>query len=164
VSRPVGSGVRPVAERFWEKVDKTETCWLWTAGKSAAGYGAFWPQWRTHVPAHRWAYEALVGPIPDELEVDHLCRVPSCVNPSHLEPVTHRENILRGLTWGAANAAKSHCINGHPLNGDNLIPTRENERRCRQCDRDRQRAWREANRDRFNARAREYRAKKKANT
>lgn len=162
IGRPVGSGVIPPEVRFWSKVDKTETCWLWTASIRNQGYGVFWPQWRTNVPAHRWAYEQIIGPVPDGLELDHLCRVRNCVNPAHLEPVTHRENMLRGHTFAAANARKSECINGHELSGDNLMPTRANERRCRQCDRERQAAWRANNRERFNERAREYRAKRKA--
>lgn len=95
-SGPYPNERRPVAERFWEKVDKTGSCWIWTAqlNRHRGGYGMFWdekPVW-----AHRWAYEALVGPIPDGLVLDHLCRTPACVNPTHLEPVTIEENVRRG--------------------------------------------------------------------
>jgi hypothetical protein len=86
---------RPEADRFWEKVDKSGECWLWQAGK-CAGYGRFFVPGSRPVPAHRWAYEALVGPIPDGLVIDHLCRNPACVNPAHMEPVTIVENVRRG--------------------------------------------------------------------
>ena len=83
----------PISARFWAKVDKTETCWLWTGGQSA-GYGRFGFKGRPNLGAHRFAYELLVGPIPPGLDLDHLCRVRNCVNPDHLEPVTRRENLL----------------------------------------------------------------------
>ena len=76
-------------ERFWAKVDKTDDCWLWTANRTNAGYGHFWLD-RRMVLAHRFAYELLIGPIPDGLTLDHLCRVRACVNPAHLEAVTNR--------------------------------------------------------------------------
>jgi hypothetical protein len=77
---------------FWAKVDKTETCWLWT-GAMLNGYGKFWAG--KTVFAHRWSYERFIGPIPKGLHLDHLCRVPACVRPDHLEAVTNRENVLR---------------------------------------------------------------------
>jgi len=81
-------------ERFWSKVEKTVSCWLWTAS-TRRGYGQFVIN-NKPTPAHRFAYEQLVGDIPRGLQLDHLCRVRNCVNPEHLEPVTSRENILRG--------------------------------------------------------------------
>jgi hypothetical protein len=86
----------PLEERFWRSVVKTETCWLWTAGKKPAGeYGVFNIS-KTHgIVAHRFAYQVLVGPIPDGMELDHKCEVKNCVNPDHLEPVTRVENMLR---------------------------------------------------------------------
>lgn len=89
----------PVEQRFWMKVDRTDTCWLWTASKTRNGYGMFGVSIDGKVttsPAHRWAYEMLVGPIPTGLQIDHLCRVRHCVNPAHLEPVTGTQNIRRG--------------------------------------------------------------------
>lgn len=163
MARPVGSGVIPVADRFWSKVNKTEGCWLWIAALNGAGYGTFWPQWRTPVPAHRWAYEAIVGPIPEGLYIDHLCRVRNCVNPEHLEPVTPRENVMRGETVAAANAAKTHCDHGHAFDELNTFYTKEGWRRCRRCDLTRQTAWREANRAAWNEYHRNLRARKKAN-
>lgn len=90
---------RPEAERFWEKVDAAGVCWEWIGASHEAGYGRFNSAGRI-TPAHRWAYEHLVGPIGDGLHLDHLCRNPPCVNPDHLEPVTPKENTMRG--YGAA--------------------------------------------------------------
>lgn len=94
-TRRTNQGV-PVAERFWDKVDRRgdDECWPWLAAKSARGYGRF-KVGRQLLRAHRYAYEFLVGPIPDGLTIDHLCNQPSCVNPAHMEPVTHIENRRR---------------------------------------------------------------------
>ncbi len=130
---PRGVFPRPsVTARFWTKVDKTGTCWLWTGAKKATGYGVF----RKHAdqnprPAHRLAYEELIGPVPEGLELDHLCRVRACVNPAHLEPVTGRVNILRGFSPPAQNARKTECINGHPLIPENLYL--HGQRKCKTC-------------------------------
>jgi predicted DNA-binding transcriptional regulator AlpA len=86
---------RTVEERFWEKVEPTGFCWEWTAFKDRKGYGRFRVDDRT-MQAHRVAYELLVGPIPEGLHLDHLCRNTSCVNPDHLEPVDLAENVRRG--------------------------------------------------------------------
>ncbi len=120
-----------VLDRFWAKVNKTDTCWLWTACLFHNGYGQFNASGATAY-AHRFAYEACVGPIPDSLELDHLCRVRCCVNPAHLEPVTSRENTLRGDTIPAANAAKTHCSWGHKFAGENVFIS-QGSRRCREC-------------------------------
>lgn len=110
---PVGIYPRKSAiERFWPKVHKTETCWNWIACIGGAGYGQFYSGERL-VGAHRWSYEHFVGPIPFGLTIDHLCRNRPCVNPQHLEPVTKRENNLRGVGSPAKNAAKIHCKRGH---------------------------------------------------
>lgn len=127
-------------QRFWAKVDKTETCWLWTAGLNRHGYGQFKLNGRTRT-AHRLAYEWLVGEIPEGLHLDHLCRVRHCVNPDHLEPVTCRVNLLRGETLQARNAAKTHCPQGHPY--DRL---RAGRRVCSICRRDAMRRLRERKR------------------
>ena len=112
------TGVYPrptVSERFWKKVNKTETCWLWrgeTNGKG--GYGLVYTgEGKPSFLAHRYAYEQVIGPIQDGLHLDHLCRVRRCVNPAHLEPVTNKENILRGISSPAMNAKKTHCQKGH---------------------------------------------------
>lgn len=109
-------------------------CWLWTGGGGGAGYGRFSAS-RTMVMAHRFSYEAHVGPIPDGLQIDHLCRVRACVNPSHLEPVDARTNTLRGAGRTALNAKKEVCHRGHPLSPN--YGGRSN-RVCRVCDRERQ--------------------------
>lgn len=122
----------PEADRFWTKVDATGDCWEWTASTSGGGYGWFMCE-HGSVPAHRWSWEHLVGPIPDSLQLDHLCRNRGCVNPDHLEPVSQAENIARGVA-GAHQLAKTHCPQRHPYSGDNLILT-GGRRRCRVCTR-----------------------------
>lgn len=104
-------------ERFWRYVHKTETCWLWTGAVGSHGYGNFAVDGRRASPktvrAHKFAYEAVLGPVPAGLELDHLCRVRNCVNPDHMEPVTRRENLVRGIGFPAVNAKKAHCPQGH---------------------------------------------------
>ena len=130
-------------QSFWAKVNKTETCWLWTGANHGGGYGTvnIGGQFKY---AHRLSYEWVVGPIPQGLELDHLCRTPACVNPAHLEPVTHRVNTLRGETFGAENVAKTHCAQGHPYDEANTFRPARGDRQCRECGRtrDRERYWR----------------------
>jgi len=128
-----------VIRRFFAKVDLRGACWLWTAGRYRNGYGQFYLGGKKVLP-HRVLYEWTVGPIPAGLDLDHLCRVRHCVRPSHLEPVTRRENLLRGVTIPAAHAAKTHCPAGHPYAGANLRLRPNGARRCRECSRLRQRA------------------------
>ena len=120
-----------LANRYWAKVDKrTPTdCWLWIGAKNSNGYGQINAGGRrgTNLYAHRVAWEMVYGPIPVGLEIDHLCRVRLCVNPAHLKPVTHRENLLRG-----ANATKTHCKHGHEFTPKNTGRIR-GHRRCRAC-------------------------------
>lgn len=127
---------RSLEKRFWEKVDKTGDCWLWTAMLNTGGYGLIRVA-RKMVFAHRLAFEMVRGPIPDGLFLDHLCRVRHCVNPDHLEVVTMRENVLRGIGPTAKQAAQSHCLRGHPFEGENLRIYR-GKRICRACVRE---AW-----------------------
>lgn len=124
------------SDRFFAKVQRTETCWLWTGSKSPLGYGGFRVGGRAGrlVPAHRFAYELLVGPIPEGLFLDHLCRNPPCVNPAHLEPVTHAENVRRGVSPAAMRARQTHCKRGHEFTPENTIAVKRNgKRKCRQC-------------------------------
>ena len=115
-----------LSERFWSKVDKDGPggCWVWMAGRSAQGYGRFWIDGDTRA-AYRVAYEVLVGPVPDGLQLDHLCRNRACVNPGHLEPVTVVTNVMRGVSFAA----------------ENTYIDRRGRRLCRECQRARQRAW-----------------------
>lgn len=123
---------RPAAERFWEKVEITEGCWLWIAGCTTHGYGAFYDG-RRQTPAHRFAYEQLVGPIPEGLHLDHLCRNRVCVNPAHLEPVTNVENVMRGESDAARNARKLECKRGHAFDEANTYHDATGRRHCRAC-------------------------------
>jgi hypothetical protein len=131
---------RPPAERFWEKVDKTEGCWLWTGAKIPDGYGSFRLDSQTHELAHRFAYRTTVGVVPPGLQLDHLCRNRACVNPEHLEPVTHRENGARGNV-GRRNRDKTHCKHGHEFTSENTGRC-GGKRYCRVCRRRWQREYR----------------------
>ncbi len=121
-----------LTERFWSKVQKTDTCWLWTAALNGDGYGRFGGGDRKVYQAHRWIYEQEVGPIPPGLTIDHLCRVHACVRPSHLEAVSRTENVLRGEGPTAINARKTHCANGHAFTEENTLNNHGN-RGCRAC-------------------------------
>lgn len=113
--------------------EPTSGCWLWTGGCDPDGYGVFRVSTTKQKRAHRFSFEQARGPVPAGLQLDHLCRVRSCVNPAHLEPVTNRTNTLRGLTLPAANAAKQFCVKGHPLYGPNLFVRPDGARGCRVC-------------------------------
>ena len=96
--------------------------------------------------------------IADGLQIDHLCRVRCCVNPAHLEPVTPRENTLRGVGVTAKNAAKTHCSKGHPLSDENLLVLASGRRVCRACARSNGKRYKERNRAALSAKAKAYRA------
>ena len=125
-----------LSKKFRAKFYVAESgCWLWVAGTSS-GYGRFYLNPRRRATrAHRVAYEALIGPIPDGLTIDHLCRVRHCVNPSHMEPVTSRENTLRGNGPTAVHARQTYCRRGHEFTFENTYMEGRNKkrRRCRIC-------------------------------
>jgi len=128
-------------ERFWPKVERTDTCWLWLGSISNYGYGSIWAYGR-NVRVHRWAYEHFVGPIPDGLVIDHLCRVRHCVNPAHMEVVTNAENLRRQVPCAEKPwLRKTHCKRGHELVGDNVYITPRGTRHCRPCQRKRNRDY-----------------------
>lgn len=137
--RPTGRPPIQLAERIWEYVQKTDTCWLWTGAVDKDGYGQTSDRGKP-LKAHRAMYELLVGPIPPSMTLDHVkargCTSPSCVNPAHLEPVNTRENVIRGIgpaTAGARNAAKMHCPKGHPYDAANTRVDRQGRRHCKAC-------------------------------
>lgn len=137
---------RPIEDRFWEKVDKGEGCWLWTASIfSTSGYGQFHPTREQTVNAHRWVYEQAYGEIPKGLQVDHKCHNQEdscqggitcphrrCVRLSHLRSVSPRTNTLAGKTRPAAQVKQTHCLRGHPFTEDNTY-WYGRKRACRAC-------------------------------
>ncbi len=128
---------------FWDKVQFTDTCWLWTGGIDRYGYGKFRFNGRM-AGAHVYAYEFCVGPIPEGLQIDHLCRTRPCQNTDHMELVTSRVNTLRGEGITAKKARQTHCINGHLFDEANTGHY-GTKRVCRACDRETQRVVRSLN-------------------
>lgn len=106
-------------------------CWNWTGAATRKGYGQVYRNGR-RIQATHASYELYVGPVPEGLELDHLCRNPRCINPLHLEPVTGRENLLRGNGWAGRNARKTNCPQGHEYTPANTI-MEGTTRRCRTC-------------------------------
>lgn len=139
--------MRDARERFMEKVspEPMSGCWLWTAA-TRHGYGCFSVgrgSGKRKVMAHRYAYEMLRGPIPDLLSLDHKCRIRCCVNPWHLEPVSNRDNAIRGFGVSGINFRKTHCPRWHPLSGENLRLNKKGARLCRICESVRMQLWRQ---------------------
>lgn len=132
-------------ESFLQRISmprRPDGCMIWTGAKGNHGYGIM-PRMvsgQMGVMAHRFSYEYFVEPIPTGMEIDHLCRVPLCVAPTHLEPVTKAENCYRGISPAAVNHAKTHCIHGHEFISENMYIRPDNGgRQCKQCCRDRAR-------------------------
>jgi hypothetical protein len=130
-------------ERMWANIEKEhETvagindCWRWIGGMfEETGYGKFYVDRYPHY-AHRWVYRRLVGTIPESLELDHLCRHRWCVNPAHLQPVTHRVNVIRGDAAQSNKrraAERTHCRSGHELTPENTYHNPGGYRACRIC-------------------------------
>lgn len=107
-------------------------CLLWTGPKDRKGYGRLYHAGAQH-HAYRLAFELAKGPIPHGMVIDHLCRRPACCNPEHLECVTRAENVLRGASFAAINAAKDSCIHGHPFDEANTYRRPSGHRDCRAC-------------------------------
>lgn len=144
-------------ERFWSKINvngpmpRPDTraaslgpCWLWAGAPDRDGYGRFFVGTidgrKVETPAHRFSYELLVGPIPEGLLPDHLCRNTGCPNPEHLEPVTPLVNLLRGDTIIARQVAVTECPRSHPYDAANTYLRPSGARLCRTCRRERWRA------------------------
>jgi hypothetical protein len=127
---------QPPTKRFLKKVDKngprilSTRCWIWTGAKRS-NYGLFWHEDKV-VSAHIFYFKQTGGIIPDGFELDHLCRNPPCINPNHLEPVTSKINVRRGISPAAINAKKTHCKRGHKFTKNNTKIS-EKGRRCRIC-------------------------------
>lgn len=119
--------------KFWARVNKTETCWLWTGYRMPNGYGMT----HRHTLVHRYSWELAHGVIPDDREIDHLCNVRSCVRPDHMRLATHRENLY--APWSrsatAVRAGQTECKRGHPFNKENTRIRRNGTRKCRVCER-----------------------------
>lgn len=121
------TGFEELPGRFKSRVQqRPDGCWEWLGHIDRAGYGGY-KSGGHYWMAHRFAYETLVGPIPEGLEIDHLCRVRACVNPDHLEPVTHTVNIRRRFT------DYTHCVNGHEFTEANTYTRPSGHRDCRIC-------------------------------
>ena len=137
----------PTEQRFWSHVECNDLfgCWNWLGYKDRRGYAKFSPRGQARTSPHRFSYELHNRPIPSGLVNDHLCRNPSCVNPSHLEAVTSRENSLRGNTTVRRHIEATHCAHGHLWDAENTgirKGRRAGQRECRACWRE---AWRRKN-------------------
>lgn len=156
---------RPIKDRFAEKVCvcPNSGCHEWTGAKSV-GYGAIWCNTkRQNIGAHRVAWELAHGrAIPTDREIDHLCRNRGCVNPDHLELVTHRENIRRTESEIARNMDKTHCKRGHPFDEENTGTYSDGRRFCRECGRANWRKYYYRNQDRLIASHREWKERRRA--
>jgi hypothetical protein len=131
----------PVVERILRRIVLTDTgCWEWQGYADVHGYGQMGLGNKVYL-VHRLSYEAHVGPIPDGMMIDHLCRYPRCVNPAHLDVVTPRENLMRSdLTFAGRKARQTSCIHGHLFDEKNTWVSKDGRRKCRKCSARNQRA------------------------
>lgn len=128
----------PLETRLESRVEHSDRgCWLWTGQRYSNGYAVMHWQSKSRL-LHRLTYEYFVGPIPAGMQLDHLCRIRHCVNPEHLEPVTHKENIRRAM--------RLSCVNGHRFTPENTYIPADGKRYCRECRRNRVRQQRAAKR------------------
>jgi hypothetical protein len=129
-------------EKFWSKVEvpyQPSCCWEWQGLFTKGGYGRYFTysvdKIRRYLLAHRVAYTILIGDIPEDLEIDHLCRNRQCVNPDHMEPVTSLENQIRSFSVTGVNSRKTHCIHGHEFTDANTGRSKQGRRYCLTCKR-----------------------------
>jgi hypothetical protein len=128
-----------IPDRFISKIDQSGDCWQWMAAKAADGYGRFVYEKKCQ-QAHRLAYQFWVGPIPDDLVLDHLCRNRSCVNPAHLEPVTQKVNNNRGMR--SQPQFLTHCLRGHEYTPETTYARPGKSKECKVCRRAKDKARR----------------------
>lgn len=123
---------RPLIERLFDNFELADGgCWIYLGYVSRGGYSQIWIKPGIRKYRHIAAYELFIGPVPEGMQLDHLCRRPACFNPRDLEPVTPRENVLRSDAWAGVNSRKTHCPQGHPYDGVNA----HGRRICRRCTR-----------------------------
>lgn len=146
-------GASDAKKRFMSCVQKCANtgCWIWVGGVGPGKYGAFQHN-KKRTTAHRFSHILFKGPVTHGLVVDHLCRNTRCVNPDHLEEVTHAENVRRG-NGGLHQRSKTHCPRGHEYDAENT-GRQKSGRYCRKCDRAKHRRYEDQNREQINARRR----------
>lgn len=145
IKKPIASVITPEVldrfERYYKK--RPGICWEWVGGRNNKGYGMFYINKKNYL-AHRISYALAKGDPEETLVIDHLCSNPPCINPEHLEAVSHSENVLRGKNPAARNRRKTHCQYGHPFEGDNIVrqDKRWNARSCKICNANiKRRSW-----------------------